>query len=423
MLRTFRLLTATVAATLLLSATTPTTAPVFDDETRTYAVPTLVRGPKNGVALTWTEKDAAGVVSLYVARSADAGRTFQDKQLIFAGPGISGSRLFRPKLLFRPNGEMVMVFANRVESAAPQPAAPAGDHAGHANHDATAKETPKKDSRPRDTQIVFATSKDGGQTWTAPQPVHPDRTPMVRGFFDATVLANGNVAVTYLRDIEGQPHSRDLRLVVQNGSGFGPEKVLDPFTCDCCNISLLVDAAGALHVYFRENKDNIRDIDHLVSTDNGATFAAPKNLYADNWKLNGCPHSGPTSVQLGKSALIAWHSGTEVNQPGIRVVTQEGKRLFVLDQPTAKNAWLLPGNTTSAVLLWEQTGNGAEAPASTIAYRTIGQNGTSSDTRWVAPADLATNATGVVVGNQLVVAYELKRAGKPNAVKVTTVAL
>lgn len=396
---------------LLLTASASAADPMFSDPNRTFAVPTLVKSQKGDVALSWTEKDAAGVVYFYASLSSDGGKTFSPKSLIHSSPGLGASRLFRPRVMFRPDGTLVAVFSNRVETAA----SAANEHAGHGSGGTVASE------RPRDTQIVISTSKNGGKTWSAPRPVHTDRTPMVRGFFDATVLANGEVAVAYLRDIEGKPHSRDLRMVISRGDSFGPEKVLEPFVCDCCNVSLLVDAAGTLHVYYRENKDNIRDIDHLASTDNGATFSKPQPLYADGWQLNGCPHSGPTSSRFGQSALVAWYSGTQSNNPGLRVVTGEGKRLFVLEDPSVKSGWLLEASQAS-VLLWEQPGGTVEAPGTAIAYRTITPGGIS-ETRWINRSEQAANPTGLALGDQVLVAYEVKQSGKSNAVKVTTLRL
>ncbi|MCY7352376.1 MAG: glycoside hydrolase [Cytophagaceae bacterium] len=422
-----------LAALCLLGFTRPDgpKPPVFDDETRAYAIPTLTRSPKGDALLSWTEKDAQGLVHFYFALSNDQGKTFSGKKLIYAAPGIGTSRLMRPRVLFKKDGTMVAVFANRVGETPTVAAKPADAHAGHGTEKpASAAPAP---SRPRDSQIVYASSKDGGQTWTAPQPVHSDRTAgvttpgvttpaVMRGFFDATVLANGEVAVAFLHDIAGQAHSRDLRLVVSKGEGFGPEKIIEPFVCDCCNVSLLVDASGALHVYYRENKDNIRDIDQMISTDHGATFSKPEPLYADGWKLNGCPHSGPTSSRFGQSALIAWYSGTATNSPGIRVVTQEGKRLFVLDDPSAKNAWLLPAPKTSSVLLWEQASEKGETPVTAIGYRSISPDAVS-ETRWIQDSENATNASGLVVGDQMLVAYEVKRPSKLNALKISTVGL
>jgi hypothetical protein len=422
MLKNLRLLTSLLLVGLVNTA--GTVRPPFEDETRTFAVPTLAQTPKGEVVLSWTEKDAQDVVHFYFATSKDKGQSFSEKREIFAAPGLANSRLMRPKVLFKKDGSMVAVFGLRDDAApAVQPAA--SDHAGHEGHAAAKPAAPAPApgaGRPRSQQIVVATSNDGGQTWSAPKAVHAAKPGVMRGFFDATVLANDEVAVAFLNDVEGQAHARDLRLVTSKGGAFGPEQILQPLVCDCCPMSLLVDGRGALHVFYRENQDNLRDLDHLVSTDHGASFSAPTRLYEDNWKLNGCPHSGPTSVRYGNSALVAWFSGTTTNQPGVRVVTGEGKRLFVVDEPTAKNSWLA-GSSKAAVLVWEQTSGKGETPATALALRSIAPNGTVSETRWVEASENATNATALVVDGQVLVAYEVKRPDKKNGMKVSTVKL
>ncbi|UFH53458.1 sialidase family protein [Spirosoma sp. KNUC1025] len=300
---------------------------------------------------------------------------------------------------------------------------PTAGHSEHADHGAEKpKGSPKGGGRPSDLQIVYSISTDQGTTWSQPAPVHADRTPnTVRGFFDAIVMANGEVAVAYLNDIPGKPHERDLKFVTSKGDKFGEVKTLDPFTCDCCNISLLVDHKGVLNLYYRENQENTRDIYKMISTDNGATFSKADNLYADNWKINGCPHSGPTSSANASGNLIAWMSGT-TESPGIRVVTQQGKRLFVLDDQSAKNAFLVSA-PKSSVLLWEQNQSSETGLSSVIAYKNITSSDQNPGTQFVKNAISGTNATGVVVDNQLVVAYEIKHPNNKNSVGVAQVDL
>ncbi|WP_247236618.1 sialidase family protein [Telluribacter sp. SYSU D00476] len=399
---------------------------MFSDTTRAYAVPTLVKTPKNTVALSWTEKDQAGTVHFYWAESRDQGKTFGDKKLIFASQGLGNSRLMRPKLMFRPDGSAVAVFA-LPGPMVPVAQASASSHDAHASHSGGhqqhADHQPKSESRggrPTDLQIVYSTSKDGS-TWTVPVPVHQDKTPkIIRGFFDATILGNGEIGVAYLKDIPGKPHERDLRFVSSTGGKFGDEKVLDPFSCDCCNISLLVDQKGALHVYYRENEGNIRDIAHMTSTDHGKSFSKSTILSADNWQINGCPHSGPTSSAGGGNNLVAWFSGA-TDAPGIRVVDQKGNRLFVLDDPTAKNAYLVP-TPTSSVLLWEQNQDAEPVPASVIAYRII-KTGEPVKTQFVSKSINGTNATGLVNNGKLVVAYEVRNTNNKNSIQVAQLGL
>ena len=417
---------------LLIGATAGYSNGISSDTSRAYAVPTLTRTPSGDVALSWTEKDNDGIVYFYWAKSGDQGKTFGDKKLIYSAAGIGNSRLMRPKLLFRKDGSAVAVFALRGPQSAssqavaaqkpPQEPAHAGHDAHGAGHQAEAPKPARSGGgRPSDLQIVYAVSADQGNTWTQPTPVHADKTPnIVRGFFDATVLANGEIAVAYLNDIQGKAHQRDLRFVTSARGKFSDERILDPFVCDCCNISLLVDPAGALHLYYRENQDNIRDIAQMSSTDNGRTFSKPQILSKDNWQINGCPHSGPTSSAGGGSPLVAWFSGTQ-DSPGIRVVNEQGKRLFVLDDPTAKNAYLVPAQKSS-VLLWEQSQSSESGMSSVIAFRNINGAATPS-TQFVKNAQNGTNASGLVLDGQLVVAYEVRKPNNKNSIEWATVSL
>lgn len=422
------LLKSLILCAALLNFSASWAKPIFSDTTRAFAVPTLTRTPAGKVALSWTEKDQAGTVYFYWAESVDNGATFGTKKLIFASKGIGNSRLMRPKLLFRKGGQPVAVFALQ-GSEVPKATASAGDEHNHHAHAAPAAGAKPAEGqpqgggrggRPSDLQIVYTVSGDGGSTWSAPAPVHQDRTPQtVRGFFDATVLANGEVAVAYLNDT-GKPHERDLRFVTSSNGQFGAEKVLDPFSCDCCNISLLVDAKGTLHLYYRDNQENIRDIAHMSSTDHGKTFTKTGILSADNWKINGCPHSGPTSVVGGNTNLVAWYSGA-TDAPGIRVATQEGKRLFVLSEPTAKNAYLAAA-PNAAVLIWEQSQVSEAGATSYIAYRTIRSAG-AAETAKVTESINGTNATGLVSGGKLLVAYEVRNPNNRNSIQVAQLGL
>ena len=369
-----------------------TIKPILDDSTKSYSMPFLTKTPQGNVLLSWTEKDAQGINAFCFALSKDNGKTFDDKKIIYSGAGVGNSRLMRAKLLFKKNGTMVAVFSNRAD-------APGGK---------------------RSIEIVFCESKDNGSTWTAPQSVDSDPTKgIVRGFFDAAVLANDEIAVTYLKDVAGSTkhEERDLRLVVTKNGVFQPEKVIDPVVCDCCNISLLVDAKGALNVYYRDNNDDVRDMAKMTSTDNGATFSKPEILHTDNWLIKGCPHSGAFSSTFGNDNLITWFSGVETEK-GIRLVTQAGKRLALINAPSAKNAYVT-ATPQIAVLLWEEN---KENNLSQIAFRIVNADKVS-ETVWLNDSVNGTNANGLVSDNQLVVAYEIKNTNKKNSIKISALSL
>jgi hypothetical protein len=242
---------------------------------------------------------------------------------------------------------------------------------------------------------------------------------IVKGFFDAALMSNDEIAVAYLKDVANSTkhEERDLRLVVTKNGVFQPERVIDPVVCDCCNINFLTDANGALNIYYRDNNDDIRDIARMISTDNGQTFSKPEIVHNDGWKIAGCPHSGAISVNYGKSALIAWYSGGETEK-GVRLVTQEGKKLFVLDDPSVKNPSLM-SSTQATAMLWEQN---MDKDKTQLVYRQINGDKTS-ETLAIDGSTNATNSTGLIVDNQLLMAHEVKKSNKKNGLRIATVSL
>ncbi|MDX2071536.1 MAG: sialidase family protein [Haliscomenobacter sp.] len=373
------------------------TGTIAIDSTKAYTMPLLAQTPKGEILLSWTEKDEQGLTSFCLAFSKDKGKTFGDKKVIFSSKGIGNSRLMRAKVLAKKDGSLVALFTNRPDVPG---GAPAGGRGG------------------RTADLVYCLSKDAGTTWTSPQNVDSDPAKAMRGFFDAIVLPNDEIAVFYLKDVANSTkhEERDLRMVLSKNGVFQPERLIDPVVCDCCNINLLVDANGALHVYYRDNNDDIRDIAKITSTDNGVTFSKPQILHNDGWKINGCPHSGAISSSYGKGALVAWFSGAE-SESGFRLVTQEGKKLFVLSDASVKNPWIMAG-AKQAVMIWEQSQADSK---NQLVFRKI--NGDKvSETVAVDGSVNALNSTGLMLDNQLLLAHEVK-GEKKNSLKITTVAL
>jgi BNR repeat-like domain len=376
----------------------------LQDESKAYAMPLLTKTPKGELLLSWTEKDAENKTALCVAISKDNGGTFLDKKIIATGYGIGNSRLMRAKVLSKKDGSLVAVFMNN-PNATPPPADGAQGGRGGGGRGGS--------------QVAYCTSKDGGNTWTAPQPVDIDPTPnLMRGFFDATVLANDEVAVVYLKDVKNSTkhEERDLRIAITKNGTFQAEKLIDAVVCDCCNISLLVDNKGALNVYYRDNNNDIRDIAKMTSADNGQTFSKSDIVYKDNWQINGCPHNGAVSATFGSTNLVSWYSAAETEK-GIRLVSQDGKKLSLISDMTAKNQ-AVAADGKKAVFLWEQTN-----PANNnvqIAYQIIDKN--ASATKWIDQNNIG-NATALVTGNELLIAYEQRQQGKKTILKINKITL
>jgi hypothetical protein len=309
-------------------------------------LPTLIKNHKGKVVMHWSEKDEKGLISWYFSVSANGGKTFKAKTLIASDAGIGVNRLARPRLLFKPDGTMVAIYSYRaVNPNAPQAAMPKSDSQGASAPMARPK---------RDSQIRYSSSSNGGKTWSEATSVDTDTSKLTRGFFDAIILPNNEIAVAYLKDVKNsiKHEERDLRLALTKNGIFQEEKLLDAVVCDCCNIGMNLDPKGNLHMYYRDNNNDIRDIAHIVSADNGATFTAPQTLHNDQWEIKGCPHSGASSVTTKSNQYTTWFSGTMAGKAGLRIANNKGQLLEVLD-PKAKNA-TLAANEQKAVWAWEQ---------------------------------------------------------------------
>jgi len=374
------------------------------DSTKSYSMPLLATTNKGDVILSWTEKDLQGITSFCFSVSKDNGKSFSDKKVIYAGSGISNGRLMRAKVLTKKDGSLVAVFSNRADAPA------AGNQQGGG-----------RGRGGRSSDIVYSESRDNGNTWSKPQSVDADPTKgIVRGFFDAVVLPNDEVAVAYLKDVANstKQEERNLRLVITKNGAFQPERVIDPVVCDCCNINMLIDAQGALNVYYRDNNDDIRDFARMTSTDNGATFSKPQIIYNDGWKIEGCPHNGAISSVFGKTALVAWYSGAE-KESGVKLATQEGKKLLVLTDESVKNP-CLTSSQNMAVMMWEQ--NTTNTDKKQLVFTKISGDKVSENIS-VDGSINATNATALILGDRLLIANEVKEENKKNSLKISVVSL
>ena len=397
--------------------TTSPDAPIALDPTKSYTLPTLATNSKGEVVLYWTEKDPQNLVSLYFSTSKD-GKTFGEKKLVFADAGLGNGRLMRPKLLFKKNGDMVAVFSFRAGGATPPRDARAAAPSQEANHSNHGTQAAPPQARPkRSSEIRFTVSKDGGSSWTAPTSVDTDTSKLIRGFFDAVVLPNDEIAVAYLKDVKGSTkhEERDLRLAVSKNGVFQAERLIDPVVCDCCNISMVVDPSGALHMVYRDNNNDVRDMAHIVSKDNGMTFSAPKILYNDKWEIKGCPHSGATSASTKTEQYITWFSGTRNGQSGIRLTNSSGNLLKVLDA-NAKNA-SIAADAKTAVWVWEQT---SEAGTTSVFYSKV-DNGKLLDGQAVNNSNNGQNASSLAYNGKVLIAYEVVTADKKTALALQTV--
>jgi BNR repeat-like domain len=366
------------------------------DTSLTYSTPTLQTTPTGDLMLVWSEKNTQGQNALCFSISTDKGVTFGAKKTVAQNTGLGNSRFSKAKILYKKNGDMVAVYSQRFENP------PIGKPGGRGP-----------------AGIVSSISKDKGNTWSQAVFVDTDpSTKLLRGFFDATIMANDELAVVYLKDVAGSTkhEERDLRLAITKEGAFQPEIILDAIACDCCPVNISLNTKAELQVIYRDNNDDIRDMAILTSKDNAKTFSVSRILSVDNWKIAGCPHSGAVTFHGGQMSLSAWQAGAD-KEPGLRLVDAAGKKLYINTDASAKNP-ALAGNQNVQVFTWEQTNESV----SKIAYKTL-TGDKLGETQWLAKSDNATGVTALVQDKTLLFAYEVKMPNKKNQLKVDKVAL
>lgn len=88
------------------------------------------------------------------------------------------------------------------------------------------------------------------------------------------------------------------------------DTVIDSRVCDCCNTAIAITYKGPVVVYRdrSEGEEEIRDT-YIVRWVDGA-WTAPKAIYNDQWKLNGCPVNGPATDAQEESLVVAWFTAS-----------------------------------------------------------------------------------------------------------------
>ncbi|NCU02783.1 MAG: exo-alpha-sialidase [Chitinophagaceae bacterium] len=218
-------------------------------------------------------------------------------------------------------------------------------------------------------------STDNGKTWSNATILHDDGKKAEHGFV-SIIPYNDQFMVSWLdgrktamegehSGHEGHHGEMTLRAALLDKKGIKTKEwELDGRICDCCQTTIAVTTNGPVVVYRDRSDEEIRDMS-IVRIVNGE-WTQPKTIFADEWKIAGCPVNGPRADAIGNNLAIAWFSmkdknaevkvifsadgGANFQQP---VKIDEGKAigrvdLVMLDERTAVVSWM-EGATIKAV--------------------------------------------------------------------------
>jgi hypothetical protein len=150
--------------------------------------------------------------------------------------------------------------------------------------------------------IRFARSLDGGKTWSAPTDVHHDRQLITHRFESLLVDPKGRLWVAWVdkRDLKlAEEAGREYRGAAiyysrsdDRGTTWSADTKLADSSCECCRIALASDSQGRVAALWRHVfEPNERD--HAFAF-LGASQPAIERATVDRWRVDACPHHGPS---------------------------------------------------------------------------------------------------------------------------------
>lgn len=177
----------------------------------------------------------------------------------------------------------------------------------------------------RSTYVRFSRSTDGGRHFSTPVTVN-DNQEIIRHRFDTLALGkNGELFIAWLdaRHTEAAKKTGaefdGLSLYYtwsdDGGEHFYPNKKIADHTCECCRLDSAVTKDNTPVIVWRHIfEGGIRD-HALVNFKDWNNPGELRNLGAEHWKIDACPHHGPgLAIAEDNRYHAVWFSNSESRQ-------------------------------------------------------------------------------------------------------------
>jgi hypothetical protein len=280
--------------------------------------------------------------------------------------------------------------------------------------------------------VRVSISRDAGRSWSPPAVPHRDGTQTEHGFVSMVPWGAQGMGLIWLdgRKTAGASHAGHgegaaemalLHSTLDAEGRLGPETVLDPRVCDCCQTDAAIAADATVVVYRDRSEQEIRDISVVRFAD--GRWSEPRTLARDGWQIDGCPVNGPAIAAGGPLVAVAWFtapgdasrvklafSSDSARTFGEPIVVDDGRPLGRVD------VVVLSGD--AALVSWlEQAQDGAE-----LRVRRVSASGARSEVTTVARSSTARSSgfpRMVRSGAEVVVAW--RDAAEPPRVRTAVV--
>ncbi len=184
--------------------------------------------------------------------------------------------------------------------------------AAHGNH-LVAAWTSAGDDAWGSGPLSVVTSPDCGKTWVpSPNPADDGRTDG-HNFLALGADSSGRFHLAWLDKRDGD---RGLRYALSRDGGvrWEPNQTAAPKTCECCWNSLAPLRDGGVAILFRAR--NPRDMQVVVSKEQGQAWDTPVPVGDFKWDFPACPHVGGALVSRSTGTGEELHAAVWTGAPG-----------------------------------------------------------------------------------------------------------
>jgi hypothetical protein len=256
----------------------------------TSSVPTAAFAADGTLWLTWVD-DAR----VHVSSSKDLGQTFSPPAAISpVGEAIDANGEARPKIAVGPRDEVYVSYTRK------------GEH-------------------PFTGDIRFSRRLPGGG-FAEPVTVNDDGLATGHRFDTLAVAPNGEVRLVWIdkRDRDAAKEKGEAydgaalyqAVSTDGGRTFSPNSKIKDGICECCRLAVAWDGATPLLLWRDILDGGIRD--HSIARLDAAGPAAVRRATDDAWRIDGCPHHGPSlAIGAGGTWHLAWFTGEGKRRAGI----------------------------------------------------------------------------------------------------------
>jgi hypothetical protein len=193
-----------------------------------------------------------------------------------------------------------------------------------------------------DGEVFFSRSLDHGKSFTTPRPlvdntasqrfaalaVGPDGDLFAAWLDKRGVVAAQKQGKSYAGAALGYEWSKD------GGASFTSSKIAKDNTCECCRLGVAFDGPGRPVVVFRNVfGGTVRD--HGIITFANETTPGPfHRVSVDDWKLQGCPHQGPSlAISPSGTYHVVWYTQGNARKGVFYARSADGGKTFSAPMP------------------------------------------------------------------------------------------